>query len=84
MLGEDHSLAKEFPEHADTIAKRIASDARFAEDAKRYHALDKEIRMLELDGAPIDDDSMHQLKNERAVLKDTLYQRLLDSGSGSD
>ena len=80
MLGEDHSLAKEFPEHVDKIAKLIASDDEFAKDAKRYHALDKEIRILELDGAPIDDDSMHQLKNERAMLKDTLYQRLVDSG----
>lgn len=79
MLGEDHSLANEFPEHLDTIAKLAQSDAAFANDARRYHALDKEIRQLELNGAPIDDDAMHQLKHERAVLKDALYQRLAGS-----
>lgn len=79
MLGEDHSLANEFPDHLDTIAKLLETDAAFATDTQRYNALDKEIRQLELDGAPIDDQSMHQLKHDRAVLKDALHQRLMDS-----
>jgi len=79
MLGENHSLAHEFPDHLDAIAKLMASDEAFAKDATRYDALDKEIRELELNGAPIDDEAMHQLKHERAVLKDALYQRLVDS-----
>lgn len=77
MLGENHSLLHEFPEHKDNIAALSGSDQVFAEDAKRYNALDKEIRELELNNAPIDDDAMHKLKNERAALKDSLYQRLL-------
>ena len=78
MLGENHSLVNEFPEHKDIIVKLTKSDKSFAEDTKHYNALDKEIRMLELNGGPIDDEAMHQLKHQRAVLKDALYQRLVD------
>ncbi|UPW17614.1 YdcH family protein [Agarivorans sp. TSD2052] len=76
MLGEDHSLAKEFPDLLDTITSLVKRDEAFAKDTKRYNALDKEIRVLELNGAPIDDEAMHQLKHDRSVLKDSLYQRL--------
>ncbi len=76
MLGEDHSLAKEFPELLDKITALTGSDEKFAADTKRYNALDKEIRVLELRGGPIDDKAMHQLKHDRAELKDSLYHRL--------
>ncbi|MGD8641151.1 MAG: YdcH family protein [Gammaproteobacteria bacterium] len=79
MLGENHSLVHEFPEHQDVIARLVESDAVFAKDAKRYNDLDKEIRELELNRTPIDDDAMHRLKNERAELKDSLFQRLIDA-----
>ncbi|NKF49041.1 YdcH family protein [Shewanella sp. WXL01] len=77
MLGESHSLANEFPEHSELIAKLVASDETFAADTKKYNGLDDEIRALELKNAPIDDEAMHQLKHDRAELKDSLYQRLL-------
>ena len=77
MLGEDHSLIHEFPEYKDAIAKLIQSSDTFANSVKQYNALDKEIRELELNGAPIDDEAMHQLKHDRAVLKDSLYQCLI-------
>jgi len=78
MLGEEHSLPHEFPEYKEAISKLIESDPSFAQENKRYNALDKEIRTLELNGAPIEDDSMQQLKLDRAELKDLLYQRLLE------
>jgi len=78
MLGENHSLLNEFPEYRDIISRLMESDKVFAKDTKRYNDLDKEIRELELNGTPIDDDAMHQLKNERAALKDSLYHRLVD------
>ncbi len=81
MLGEDHSLVNDFPEFTDTIGTLIAEDAAFAADNKRYTALDKEIRTLELRGSPIDDQAMHQLKHDRAELKDALYARLVAAGS---
>ena len=80
MLGENHSLVNEFPELKDAIAARIESDEAFASDTKRYNAIDKEIRTYELKGAPIDDQAMHQLKLERAELKDSLYHRLTSVG----
>ncbi len=78
MLGEKHSLINEFSEYKDNITKLFESDKIFAKDTKHYDTLDKEIRELELKGAPIDDEAMHQLKHERAELKDSLYQSLVD------
>ncbi|KKD61234.1 hypothetical protein RN22_07125 [Grimontia sp. AD028] len=76
MLGENHSLLNEFPEFKDLISELSSQDASFAEDTKTYNALDKEIRSLELRDSPIDDEEMHKLKHDRAVLKDSLYHRL--------
>ncbi len=80
MLGEVHSLLNDFPEHTATINRLTEEDAAFAADNKRYTALDKEIRDLELRGAPIEDTEMHKLKHDRAELKDSLYQRILGAG----
>ncbi len=77
MLGEVHSLLNDFPEHKIVIESLIASDERFLQENKRYTALDKEIRTLELRDAPIGDDAMHQLKHDRAELKDALYKRII-------
>ncbi|WEM45093.1 YdcH family protein (plasmid) [Photobacterium sp. DA100] len=77
MLGEDHSLLSEFPQFKDTIFNLSANNDVFAKDAIKYDSLDKEIRELELSGSPIDDVAMHQLKHQRAELKDSLHQRLL-------
>ncbi|WP_261817225.1 YdcH family protein [Vibrio gallicus] len=77
MLGETHSLVNDFPEHTDLIVSLLESDAVFAKDNKQYTAMDKEIRVLELNGDPIEDEAMHKLKHNRAELKDSLYQRLI-------
>ncbi|MDU0353532.1 YdcH family protein [Paraglaciecola aquimarina] len=77
MLGEDHSLLNEFPEHKDKIAALVSADSEFATDTKQYNLLDSEIRNLELNNAPIDDEAFHQMKHDRAVLKDKLYQQLV-------
>jgi len=77
MLGEEHSLAHDFPDYVGLIAELIQSDERFAKDNHYYQSLDKRIRVLEMNNSPIDDLSMHKLKQERAELKDSLYQRLL-------
>lgn len=76
MLGEDHSLILEFPEYKKLIAELIQTDRRFAGNAKSYSTLDTQIRALELDGSPIDDKTMHQMKAKRAELKDLLYRCL--------
>lgn len=76
MLGEDHSLINEFPTYKEKILALNSSNAQFASDAKHYHMLDSEIRKLEINNAPIDDEALHQLKKERALLKDSLYKIL--------
>ncbi len=77
MLGENHSLTHEFPEHLDTITQLAESDSSFAENVRNYNALDKEIRVLELQGSPIDDREMNVLKLNRAELKDWLHSRIM-------
>lgn len=76
MLGEDHSLLKEFPEYKDTILALARSEEAFAEKMKEYDALDKEVRKLELRDSPISDEELHLMKHNRAEMKDMLYQRL--------
>ncbi len=77
MLGENHSLTHEFPDHLDTITQLAESDSSFAENVRNYNALDKEIRVLELQGSPIDDREMNVLKLNRAELKDWLHTRIM-------
>ena len=77
MLGEKHSLNSDFPEFKDTITRLCKADDKFAEQTKRYNKLDEEIRGLELNNAPIDDEAMNLLKHDRSVLKDVLYQQLV-------
>ncbi|MET2898798.1 YdcH family protein [Vibrio rotiferianus] len=79
MLGENHSLTHEFPEHLDTITQLTANDVDFAENAKSYNTLDKEIRELELRGNPLDDHEMNTLKHNRAELKDWLYTKIMSA-----
>jgi uncharacterized protein YdcH (DUF465 family) len=75
MLGENHSLLHDFPDYKEQIQNLINNDSKFAEDTKRYNALDKEIRTLELRDSPIDDIEMHKLKARRAELKDELFDQ---------
>lgn len=79
MLGEDHSLLAEFPEFKATINSLFQNDEEFAKDATLYDELDASIRGLELDGSPISDSDMHQKKHDRAVLKDSLYKKLIEN-----
>lgn len=76
MLGEDHSLLHDFPEHKEAIIQLANSDKNFAEKNQQYNDLDVKIRTLELNNSTIDDESMRQLKHQRRVLKDALYERL--------
>lgn len=76
MLGESHALIFDFPEYRDAISALNSEDKDFSDKAARYHELDLEIRRLELKDSPVSDDTMHQLKHERSVLKDILYEKM--------
>ena len=76
MLGENHSLHHEFPEHHDLIDRLMKEDLHFKKIADEYNALDKEIRTLEQNNAPIEDITLHEMKKKRSHLKDEAYQIL--------
>ena len=76
MLGENHSLHHEFPEHHDLIDKLMKEDMHFKKIADEYNALDKEIRTLEQNNSPVDDITLHEMKKKRSYLKDAAYQIL--------
>lgn len=77
MLGEDHSLLNENPELKELITKLTKSDRKFSEKNQKYNKIDKEIRQLELNNSPINDEAMQKLKHNRRILKDSLYEDLL-------
>lgn len=79
MLGENHSLRVEFPDHLDTITALNSSNPEFAKELKKYDLLDQEIRKLELRNSPISDETTHQLKQERLKRKDALYKMITAS-----
>ncbi|QIZ75667.1 YdcH family protein [Ferrimonas lipolytica] len=79
MLGENHALRIEFPDHLDAINALAAQDEVFSKDLKHYDLLDQEIRKLELRNTPVSDDTIHELKHERMALKDSLHKRVIDS-----
>lgn len=76
MLGETHDLIHEFPELVGKIDAMRAADSDFAEDMDRYDALDARVRRLEELGTPVADETIEDLKKERLLLKDRLYDRL--------
>ena len=76
MLGENHSLHHEFPEHHDLIDKLMKEDMHFKKIADEYNALDKEIRTLEQNNSPVEDIALTELKKKRSYLKDEAYQIL--------
>ncbi|MEZ8824557.1 YdcH family protein [Vibrio amylolyticus] len=76
MLNENHAFILDFPELKLDIVQLNHDDPAFKADMQRYHELDYDIRELEVSGSPIDDTNMHDLKQQRLELKDTLYRQL--------
>jgi uncharacterized protein len=76
MLNENHALIFDFPEFKQDIVHLNHKDEAFLALSKQYHQLDYDIRQLEIVGSPTDDEHMHQLKLQRANLKDTLFMQL--------
>ncbi len=76
MLGEIHDLIHEFPEMEDKIIQLRQNDAPFADLMDQYDQLDAKIGELEQLGTPVADETIEDLKKERLLLKDQLYDRL--------
>ncbi|KII75636.1 YdcH family protein [Vibrio renipiscarius] len=77
MLNENHAFILDFPELKLDIVQLNHDDPTFKETMQKYHVLDYDIRQLELADSPVGDEHMHQLKVQRAQLKDILYQQLV-------
>lgn len=73
MLGENHSIHHEFPEHHAIIDKLMNEDLHFRKLADEYHQLDKDIRTIEVNGSPIEDLTFEQMKKKRIQLKDEVF-----------
>jgi uncharacterized protein YdcH (DUF465 family) len=76
MLGESHDLLHEFPDLETKIADLRGMNDEFARLMDRYDTLDARVRRLEELGVPVADETIEDLKKERLVLKDRLYQIL--------
>ncbi|MCM0612107.1 DUF465 domain-containing protein [Marinobacter sediminum] len=79
----NHELHNEFPQYKDLIDELKQNDLKFNEKFKRYAELDQEIEGLEKRDAPVGDDKLHRMKQQRAQLKDDLYQALIKNAEAS-
>ena len=76
MLGESHDLLHEFPDLEAKIAALRAANEEFAQMMKDYDNLDARVRKLEELGTPVADETIEDLKKQRLLMKDRLYEML--------
>jgi uncharacterized protein YdcH (DUF465 family) len=76
MLGEHHSLAREFPEYKDQIHELKVNNPEFAQLFEKYEDIDKEIYRIEMQIENTSDEYLEGLKIKRVKLKDQLYAML--------
>ncbi len=71
-----HELAEEFPQFADKLADKKASDAHFAKLAEEYHAVNRQVHRAETNVEPMTELAEGELRKKRAALKDELFALL--------
>lgn len=76
MLGEHHSLAREFPEYKNQIHELKVNNPEFAQLFEKYEDIDKEIYRIEMQIENTSDEYLEGLKIKRVKLKDQLYAML--------
>jgi len=76
MLGEPHDLTHEFPELVGRIEALRQDNDRFAALMREYEELDARVRRIEELGSPVADETLEDIKKERLLLKDRLYDML--------
>ncbi|MGL4767665.1 MAG: YdcH family protein [Formosimonas sp.] len=69
-----HALTVEFPELAQAVQTLKQTDAHFAKMLADHDDIDKQITQDEMGSKVINDHDLHALKQQRAKLKDALYQ----------
>ncbi|BEU04298.1 hypothetical protein OAG1_30980 [Agarivorans sp. OAG1] len=83
MLGENHALIFEFPEHRERIHQLKVADSDFNSLAKRYHQLDHKIRGLEATQVPAEDQYFMQMKLQRVQLKQQIFSILSQANTAT-
>ena len=78
----NHELHNEFPQFGELIDELRKNDPTFQHHFRQYAELDQEIEGLERRDAPIGDDQLHQMKQQRLQLKDDLYKTLVKKSNG--
>lgn len=71
-----HALVDEFPALSDRIHLLKQNDAHFAKLLAEHDAVDAQITRDEEKIEPLNDTTLHSLKQHRAHLKDQLYHML--------
>jgi uncharacterized protein YdcH (DUF465 family) len=69
-----HSLSVEFPELAPAIHRLKADNAHFARLLAEHDEVDQRIIRDEEKIEPLNDETLHELKQQRLKLKDELYR----------
>lgn len=82
MSHTPHELAEEFPDQAEAIRARKASDAHFAKLVDAYHEINRAVHRAETDVEPTDDLHMAEMRKQRLHLKDEIA-RILASPAGA-
>ena len=78
MFGVRHEIAHEFPEYQSIISRLKNIDPTFNRLLVEYDRTDKKIYGIEQQQVPVTDDYLHELKRQRLLLKDRVYQFIRD------
>jgi uncharacterized protein YdcH (DUF465 family) len=73
---EHHPLVVEFPEYKDKIHSLKMENTHFHQMMEDYEKLDKEIFNIEDGSNPTEDEVVENLKKQRLLLKDEIFQML--------
>lgn len=71
-----HSLYDDFPEYRDRINQLKLESENFFRMATEYHRIDHRVGGLEMNGIPVTDETLEELKYKRLHLKDQLFRML--------
>ena len=81
MFGVRHEIIREFPEFESVISRLKNHDPTFTRLLVEYDQTDKKIYGIEQQQVPVTDQYAHELKRQRLLLKDRLYQFLREQSA---
>ena len=72
----NHDLSHEFPEFEEKMRELKASNAHFAKLFTQYDETNYNVQKYELGAAVMSVEALEELKKERLLLKDEIYEML--------